>query len=400
VLREHPRSAAAATILSQQLFEMLLATSGATPSIAPDEPLLAQAQAIAEQVAQAAQPASGAGAGNAHRLVADLALSATPPNIDLALAQLRRAAPIASDTNASWVFGHLLVKLADLGRAGDALPISEIGAQRMAEDDPAVAMPEVQSTLWAARAYVFATLQRPQEAKDALAEIERRGLSVDPVAYLASSRAAALQGRLDDAESALLDAMLSDPMAHAHERVQAEISALYVQRHGSTAGLARYRSQLGARLVELRKAKVLGARTESPRRRPDFVLVDLQGRTVRAADLDGKVAVVHFWAPWCTPCLWEIEQYEQLTRSRLRRDVVFVSVVGNSSVSELQAFMSERRFTFMAALSDPENPGLAVPGWPTTWFLDREGYIQFETMGATANLAEEYRWRLEALLAP
>lgn len=39
---------------------------------------------------------------------------------------------------------------------------------------------------------------------------------------------------------------------------------------------------------------------------PDFVLKDLNGKSVHLADFRGKVVLVNFWATWCTACLAEI----------------------------------------------------------------------------------------------
>jgi peroxiredoxin len=52
------------------------------------------------------------------------------------------------------------------------------------------------------------------------------------------------------------------------------------------------------------------------RRRPDFSLVDTGGKPVRAADFDGQVWLLNFWATWCAPCVEEMPMLSRLHRER------------------------------------------------------------------------------------
>src|SRR5512138_1648113 len=47
---------------------------------------------------------------------------------------------------------------------------------------------------------------------------------------------------------------------------------------------------------------------------PDFALKDLNGNTVRLADLRGKAVLLNFWATWCPPCKVEIPWFVDLQK--------------------------------------------------------------------------------------
>lgn len=45
---------------------------------------------------------------------------------------------------------------------------------------------------------------------------------------------------------------------------------------------------------------------------PEWEARDIDGRTVRSADLKGKVAILDFWTTWCPPCRREIPGFVSL----------------------------------------------------------------------------------------
>lgn len=60
--------------------------------------------------------------------------------------------------------------------------------------------------------------------------------------------------------------------------------------------------------------------------RPDFVLADLTGAPRAAAEWNGKVLAVNFWATWCPPCKRELPGFNTLQNELGAAGLQFVGV--------------------------------------------------------------------------
>jgi len=67
---------------------------------------------------------------------------------------------------------------------------------------------------------------------------------------------------------------------------------------------------LAAMMIAFSPASVLRQETKAPQ----FELKDLDGRTVRLSDYQGKVVLINFWATWCPPCRAEMPDLVRLQR--------------------------------------------------------------------------------------
>src|SRR5687767_10665444 len=57
-----------------------------------------------------------------------------------------------------------------------------------------------------------------------------------------------------------------------------------------------------------------------------FELRDLNGRTVRLSDYQGKVVVVNFWATWCPPCRAEMPDLIKLQREHSKQGLQIIGI--------------------------------------------------------------------------
>jgi len=129
---------------------------------------------------------------------------------------------------------------------------------------------------------------------------------------------------------------------------------------------------------------------------PDLTLTGLDGMTYRLRDLLGeKPAVINFWASWCPPCELEAPDLVYLSE-KYKDDVVFlgVNMTNQDTPADAKAFVERHGYRFPILLDEK---GTASRDWqvlsiPTTYFIDRNGTIQYKLLGVTT------RGRLEAMV--
>ncbi len=150
------------------------------------------------------------------------------------------------------------------------------------------------------------------------------------------------------------------------------------------------------------QSAVLEARPEVGYPAPDFLLRDLEGRSVRLSDFRGKKAVfLNFWATWCTPCRTEMPTMEQAYRGYRAKGLEILAVSIDTGPKEtVQAFMKELNLTFPALL----DPGMEISGMyrvlgiPGSFLIDRQGVVRHVEIGFRDWTSPESREKLEKLL--
>lgn len=117
---------------------------------------------------------------------------------------------------------------------------------------------------------------------------------------------------------------------------------------------------------------------------PDFEALTLSGARFSLLEARGRIVVLNFWATWCEPCRAEMPSLESRSRTHESAGLTVVGVNFDEAAELVSAFQSELGLTFPIVL----DPGARIQtqyqvlGYPTTFFVDRSGVIQFVHIGS------------------
>ncbi len=111
---------------------------------------------------------------------------------------------------------------------------------------------------------------------------------------------------------------------------------------------------------------------------PNFELENLDGEGVSLTSLHGQVVLINFWATWCGPCVVEMPALEQQYQTFKDTGFTVLAVNVDEPLPDVSAFAIEYDLTF-SILLDPGavvNDLYRVRAYPTTFLIDRDGYIR------------------------
>lgn len=122
---------------------------------------------------------------------------------------------------------------------------------------------------------------------------------------------------------------------------------------------------------------------------PPFEGVTLSGEPFALSAMQGKPAVIHFWATWCPVCNLEHGMIDSLADGYPVITIAMQSGEGSEVLAALQAEGVD-----YPVLNDPQG-ALArlygVSGVPASFVLDGKGDVRFVTRGYTSGLGMRLR---------
>lgn len=120
---------------------------------------------------------------------------------------------------------------------------------------------------------------------------------------------------------------------------------------------------------------------DAPVRWSDITLVD--GRVLKAADLQKRTVVVQMWASWCPFCMKQNPHIQKLHEASRPGGLLVLTFTLDKTPQAAREYMDKRGYTFAAALTTPQ-----VESWfgkrrtlPEVYVVDPAGRIVFREDG-------------------
>lgn len=113
-------------------------------------------------------------------------------------------------------------------------------------------------------------------------------------------------------------------------------------------------------------------------RAPEFAARTVSGKTLRLADLRGKVVLLDFWAVDCPPCRIEMPVLERWHKQYAGRGFVVLGITEmNPKLADVRKALKQRGITYAVALDPGEKIGklYKLEAHPTTILIDRTGKV-------------------------
>lgn len=134
---------------------------------------------------------------------------------------------------------------------------------------------------------------------------------------------------------------------------------------------------------------------------PDFVLSDVEGRSVRLRELRGKLVLLNFWATWCAPCRIEMPSMERLYHTFKKAEFALLAVsIDRQGTQMVRPFVEELKLKFPILLDQTMEVSrqYGLRGLPTTYLIDPEGRLIGAAVGGRDWHSTEAKTLIAALL--
>jgi thiol-disulfide isomerase/thioredoxin len=150
------------------------------------------------------------------------------------------------------------------------------------------------------------------------------------------------------------------------------------------------------------RAHGAGAPVRVGERAPALVVPRLDGAEFDLAALHGKVAIVNFWATWCSPCRAEMPQLDAFYRRYHAHGVELIGLSVDDANDRAAVVGIMKNFSYPAAMAAAAkvNDFGAPIAVPMTWIIDANGVVRARLIAGNAVTMQSLEHVVLPLLPP
>ena len=137
------------------------------------------------------------------------------------------------------------------------------------------------------------------------------------------------------------------------------------------------------------------------KRAPEWTLPTISGDSISLADLQGKIVLLDFFYKSCAPCCAALPVLQRMHEKYKDQGVIVIGIdpYDDPVKNEMTDFLEKRSVGYTVVFSDRELPQkYRVTGYPTLFFINREGKIVKYHEGFSASMEEEVEKQIQKML--
>ena len=132
-----------------------------------------------------------------------------------------------------------------------------------------------------------------------------------------------------------------------------------------------------------------------------FDLKTVDGKASTDKSYRGRVMLVNFWGTWCTPCLKELPEFDQLYRRYRKHGLTLVAIATDEDPGPVKEYIDKRKLAAKVLIGAEDYAGqYGSPKFPFSFVVDEKGVIRASYRGfrpeCMGKLEADLRKQLEA----